>query len=676
MNSCKSALSSEEVLKKSDDILLSLELVSEEPKNEEENYTKLNNQIKHMEFNIQQNITRCEQLSKECYNLIQSTELLAFDFLFADYLLGDIDSQTIYNFFEQCIHPQFDLSTGEDSDFEKATEYINYLQELIKKSSQSLLESELKPVNVPKRTSEFVLYLTDQKTKLDREVNRCHYRNQTDIQDSKETNNDDNVFKIEENELDTSNLPNSFTNWFLSEFDFFQKDTENQNSNLEKNDEKKKEELSEINVIITCIAHRLSQIEQLSQNIQELKKVVVEPPNLDSSSCDPRHIRSSPFFVGLKNNCQLLLSAYNSMKSQETLIPKCFDALERCRKQLLQLLTSLQNSIGAMQDQISKMRDSISSRQDLNSDRVDKLRPFIDAIFMKNELPSINSTDTNQSDDYTLIKSTLENDVTRIKDSDEMSQSEAMMTRKKIHENIDMLDKIKKKKEELNEHFTEMNRLITLIEEQDASILKLVIDSCKGDEEIKLHKDEYRLLEPYKEGLEEVLKSLKFNEMLKWCDKLGGIGQLFYEASKEQQKIIEKLQSIISNKEAEKVISAKKVEIENLSLENHELCNQLEREKLKLDEVIQQRVVVQEKIKEKLENDDWIPEYIDKNDQQQVNKFKEMVICPICHQNRRDSILTTCGHPLCRACIQKAGDKCPICSKKFTEDNIRPFFLQ
>ena len=301
MNPIKPAelISLEDSTPNENDLHFQLELASEEPKTEEENTKKLNNQIKHMEFNIQQNRKRCENLSKDCYDILQSTELLAFDFLFADYLLGYSDSQAIYSFFEQCIHPPFDLSTGKDSDFEKASEHINYLQSIIKKSSQSLLEGELKPSIMPKRTSEFFLYLTDQKTKLDREISRIQIRSQKDSQ-TKNEEEEESVFQIEENEPDTSGLPQSFSNWIQSEFDFLQKEPENQDSNsenvniIEKNPSDDKE-LSEINHIIACIAHRLSHIEELKNHIQQLKRITVDPSNLDSRSCDPAAIESSPF---------------------------------------------------------------------------------------------------------------------------------------------------------------------------------------------------------------------------------------------------------------------------------------------------------------------------------------------------------------------------------------------
>ena len=49
------------------------------PQSIEEQYTKLNDLIKHMEFNIVQNRKRCDNSSLDCYTLLRSTELLAFD---------------------------------------------------------------------------------------------------------------------------------------------------------------------------------------------------------------------------------------------------------------------------------------------------------------------------------------------------------------------------------------------------------------------------------------------------------------------------------------------------------------------------------------------------------------------------------------------------------------------
>jgi rRNA maturation protein Nop10 len=94
---------------------------------------KIQNRIKHMEFNIDQNRKRGEALSRDCYALSQSTELLAFDFIFSSYLMGNCPSQEVYGFLNQCIHPGYDLSSSNPADFAKAAEHIQFLQYPLKR---------------------------------------------------------------------------------------------------------------------------------------------------------------------------------------------------------------------------------------------------------------------------------------------------------------------------------------------------------------------------------------------------------------------------------------------------------------------------------------------------------------------------------------------------------------
>ena len=131
---------------------------------------KLNNRVHHMEYNIDQNIKRGEELASGCYSLIRSTELLAFDFVFAEYLLANAPATKVFEFLENCIHPKFNLSSGKPDDFEAATKYTFDLQNLIQTTAQTLLTADLKEGSIPKRTSDFVIFLRDQKAHLEQEI--------------------------------------------------------------------------------------------------------------------------------------------------------------------------------------------------------------------------------------------------------------------------------------------------------------------------------------------------------------------------------------------------------------------------------------------------------------------------------------------------------------------------
>lgn len=57
--------------------------------------------------------------------------------------------------------------------------------------------------------------------------------------------------------------------------------------------------------------------------------------------------------------------------------------------------------------------------------------------------------------------------------------------------------------------------------------------------------------------------------------------------------------------------------------------------------------------------------------QQQIDKLKEVVLCPICLDKQKNMSLEPCGHALCKSCVDKifnnqSGGKkaCPLCRKK------------
>lgn len=629
-----------------------LTMTTEEPETEEEMVIRLNNQINHMKFNIQQNSSRCEALSKECFDLLNSTQLLAFDFLFADYLFGDSDQQKVYSFFEQCLHQTFDLSTGNEIDFEKATDHISFLQDVIKECSQSLLNREIKRPNIPKRTSEFLLYLKEQKHKLEKEI--CQPASEASSTDS---NQAPTVVELEQKELDTHELPEAFEQWIRSELGLSHEpiDTE-----------------STISSMISEIAFRLTEIAHLKDKIEQMKSKIVDPEHIDSSCCTPHIIEQSPFFIGVKNNCQVLHAAYESMKSQEESIPICFNALECCRAQLLELSMSLQRSNDSMENEIQKMGNSIMKQQRTTDEKITKLRPLIDSIFMRKSLPHV----PQDPPQFTAIKEKLETDLHNLNSHDEMTEAEAMMHRKKYREALDMLKEIETNRWQIDELVTEQNNLISQIEEKDSSILNLVMDHCKPEKEDELHRNELSLLTQYEDEISKVFESLQFDEMGKWREEFGRNVASFTNAASKQEMIIKELSKLTKTKTLQEEIKQKSKKIEELSAENAQLCLEIQKAKMSLNEVIMKRLKAENEMRQKLKDDSWLPPFVDRNNPEMVQKYKEMVICPICKANKRDSILSSCGHPVCKACIDKSQGKCPICSVPFIENNIKPFHIQ
>jgi hypothetical protein len=92
-------------------------------------------------------------LSHDCYSLLRSIELLAFDFIFAPYLIGQIPGSPASAFLDSCIYPRYNLSIGGRADFEKAAQYIKFLEDLVALCAADLLRPELRLPDIPRRTS-------------------------------------------------------------------------------------------------------------------------------------------------------------------------------------------------------------------------------------------------------------------------------------------------------------------------------------------------------------------------------------------------------------------------------------------------------------------------------------------------------------------------------------------
>jgi hypothetical protein len=170
------------------------------------------------------------------------------------------------------------------------------------------------------------------------------------------------------------------------------------------------------------------------------------------------------------------------------------------------------------------------------------------------------------------------------------------------------------------------------------------------------------------------MDSLRVNELTTWCDELGRIGAAFADLAKKQGETVGELRKYTEIGDAEELAAKKRKEIEELSVKNYKLWMEIGQAKLELDAVNEEHYRAVQQV-EFLRN--ALPPYVDPNNEQQVAKYRRMVFCPICQVNRRDCILSGCGHVLCRACLEKCQKKeCPICQKPFSEDTMKPFFLQ
>ena len=63
-------------------------------------------------------------------------------------------------------------------------------------------------------------------------------------------------------------------------------------------------------------------------------------------------------------------------------------------------------------------------------------------------------------------------------------------------------------------------------------------------------------------------------------------------------------------------------------------------------------------------------------EKKQIKKLQKLILCPCCHKNKRDCLLTPCMHPICKQCMKNAKGSCPLCKTSFTQKDVKPFYFQ
>lgn len=602
---------------------------------------KLQNRIKHMEYNIDRNRERGETLCRDCYSLFRSTELLAFDFVFASYLLGHLAPTEVYAFLDKCIRPQYDLSSGDPADFEHAKEHVRYLQGVITKCANEVLSGELRRPDIPKRTSEFVLYLKGQKRKLEQELARNRAR--------EPENPDAERVQIDEDQIETEDLPAAFSRWLTSELKV----------GMDQN-----EKSSELRSLISSVARRLGAIAQLNESIKAMKKETLSLDEMDYTDCMPQDLDKSPFYLGVKRSCDFLVAANKALSSQKDLLPRCYEALRKCRDRLKEVTESGEKALAELQAHVDGMRQEIESKTKEADELKAELHPVLESLTGKPELPVIPELPPK----YAELEARFKEELAAAQSSG--GQEEKVQ---ELENKIKILCQCREQRDELAKLCVTRNQLLAQVREQDKTMFAVVLERCRAEEEAKIQETELQLLNKYEDGVRDVLNSLGMAEMQKWCDELGEIGSAFAEITEIQKRAMSELEQYTRVEGVEEKTAEKRKEIKELSEMNYRMCAAIGRARLELEDVLDEQTRAQNTLD--LYND-WLPPYIDRENEQQVEEYKRMVTCPSCKAARRDCILATCGHAICRPCAEKARGACPICRTPFGEADVKPFFLQ
>jgi hypothetical protein len=193
-------------------------------------------------------------------------------------------------------------------------------------------------------------------------------------------------------------------------------------------------------------------------------------------------------------------------------------------------------------------------------------------------------------------------------------------------------------------------------------LFRMAASLSKSEEISRLQQQEFEQMTVYHDHLQRIIELMKVEQIQDWCEQLIEVSRVLAEAIAEQQEIQAKFEPLLDEQLGNEEIAELEREIEELIITNSQL--------LEDEAVLQCQVADAEEELFRLTQE--VVPYKD------INELDDMIICPVCNVNFRNCFLMTCGHPICRGCMEaaKATYECPICNTPFKEDSVRPFILE
>ena len=247
---------------------------------------KLENKAKHLEKQIEQNRKRGTAICQECFNAMRATEVLAFDFLFTEYLIGTAKSSQVYTFVDSCIRPSFSVISGDPRDIDDAAEHIRSVQSQIQSSLSTILRYDPKKVEIAKHAPEFLQFLQERKQSLENELQ--NYEEEVKNQKPQQNPTIISVVFNDSNRQNKNETDSEFEKWILNE--------------LKPGVVLVDPQIAETRALFGSCIHRMHSIQKLKDQIAQLKSTSSSTQNLKYIDCDPKTIYNSPFFVAVQEN--------------------------------------------------------------------------------------------------------------------------------------------------------------------------------------------------------------------------------------------------------------------------------------------------------------------------------------------------------------------------------------
>jgi len=308
-----------------------------------------------------------------------------------------------------------------------------------------------------------------------------------------------------------------------------------------------------------------------------------------------------------------------------------------------------------MNDKIAELHEEVNSSKQV-------VQPYIETLSSSDNSQSLDSFETQNQQEWEKVTESIMMELDSTEDGSEKSIA--------LKSAIDMLDQLKEMRGPIIEKCRENHQASLNWKLTQKAFINAVVDTSKDLE----RSEKYVAIKELLIKMEKLYADFEVeygvdSKVDQWCYALQSAESEMIKAMQNQEDTVS--MQIIQTTTEEELAEIKAMEEELAQLEKDddaldeeyaEICQQLETEKEDVFIKLQEREAYDYR-----KSEGSINEY-------KLNKYKEIVICPVCKENPRGYILR-CKHAVCEKCSQ-LDDRCPICHEPYGDEKPVRFYFQ
>lgn len=602
------------------------------------------NRIKNLEEVLDQNRSRGKNLSAECFNLLAAAEIVTFDLQIFDFILNPSNIQDPNNAIRVFVQECTNVASNPTASVETIAKHIRYVYQSMQCAVSNILASDINHSRVESTPEPLVQFVHEIIRQNERKFNEPFNEKQPEPKKLKLPVPDPNPLGKPLNVFGPQELEDQLSRLVIVD--------------------KVNEEVAHMRGILGALSHKVHEMEALKSDIADLKRNYTDPQKLSIQECPTESLDHSAFFQSAREMYSFLLRISKKIRAQATVVPQIIEAFHNAQDVLARTAEECKQTKEDIEKYHEIIRHKIAELHEDAAGMKQAVQPYLQALYPPKSGESTDPVDATNKAKWDEVSALFNKKLSSIEQGSEDYIA--------LQSAIEMFDQLKDMRAPIIEKCIFSQQASKKWKQTQLAFFNAVADSTKAGVQIEeLIEEKNQLAKMEKLYIDFNAKYANDTRIDQWCYSLQSAENEMIKALKNQNEAVSKMSKTSLEAEQEDI---KEMEEELKSLEQEDLVLDDEYAALSV-QISCEKENAFIKLQEREAYRDWMQDTRGKFNEYKFQKYKDMIICPICGENTREYIFLTCKHVICGKCLGTE-HKCPICERPYKEDECVKLFFQ